>query len=293
MSITPVLELSERTLTPDTHRTPSSVNPGLAHTVHLSALAATTLAALDHEIHLWMLPALSGSATRVGSGTSGLYSLLSEDECARASSFHFVEHQQAFVANRGRLRTVLAHYLGCLPEDLHFVHGAQGKPGLTDDQGRGLTFNLSHTDGLAVLALSRGRQIGVDVERVKALSDLLDIAQQQFSTAECRQLAALPAERQREAFYSCWTRKEAFLKGIGTGLARNLADFEVSLLPGAPAELLVCRWSPELCQSWRLHSLEPGDGHQGALAYEQDPHDSPLCLRTFTWSALDTSAQDS
>lgn len=250
-------------------------------------LTSQTLTALDQAVHVWMLPPLDAA---MKTSLADLQALLSEDERLRERSFHFAANREAFVANRGRLRLVLAHYLSCRPEHVQFIQGPQGKPELENGNDHGLTFNLSHTDGLAVAAVTRRRRVGVDVERMKAIPDILDIARYSFSTNEYRQLASLPAAEQPGAFYACWTRKEAFVKGLGTGLAQNLAEFEVSLLPGEPAALLTCRWSPELCRSWRLYSLDAGDGHACALAFEQDPHHSPLDLQTFTWSALETPA---
>ena len=305
MPTAPLLEPSVKTVHPDArtsdlymktgavnvHGREERVKPPLSSDAILSSVAGSpvTLAGLDHAMHLWMLPALD---TASALSLAELNTLLSDDERARALSFYFPEHRDAFVANRGRLRVVLAHYLDCLPQDIRFLQGAQGKPELAYHQGHGLTFNLSHTKGLAVLALARGRQVGVDVEQLKPLPDLLDTARQYFSENEYQQLAALPSAELCAAFYACWTRKEAFLKGLGTGLARNLAEFQVSLLPGTPAALLACQWSPELCQSWRLYSLDLGDGYQGALACEQNPQWSPLGLRTFTWSFFNHSARN-
>jgi 4'-phosphopantetheinyl transferase len=234
-----------------------------------------------------MLPALHPEDGEV---LERLSALLSDDELLRASSFHRLVHRSAFIANRARLRAVLSHYLDCDPGAIRFSYGPQGKPDLADDSGTGLSFNLSHTDGLAVLAISCHRQIGVDIEPMKAATDLLDLARGTFSANEYQQMTRLSGPGQVAAFYACWTRKEAFLKGLGTGLAQDLAGFEVSLLPGEPARVVACEWSPELCQSWRLHTFDPGDGYAGALAYERTPHEPRLGLKTFTWSDLESPA---
>ncbi len=273
--------------------------PSAESTVTEASAASATWAALDQAIHLWVLPPMEAPGA---TSLAELSTLLAAEEHARAASFHFAQHRDAFVANRGRLRIVLSHYLDCLPWELQFVQGPHGKPAIVDRQSRGLTFNLSHTEDLAVLAVARQRQVGIDVEQLKPVPDLLELGRLHFSPEEYQQLADLsstglsssdlPSTELITAFYTCWTRKEAFLKGLGTGLARNLAEFQVSLLPGRPAELLACQWSPQMCQSWRLHSLDLGDRYQGALAYEQLPQHSPIELRTFTWSVLDNSAQD-
>ena len=246
------------------------------------------LSALRDAIQVWFLPAGQGPGTPA---FTYLESLLSADERARAASFHFPVHRTAFVTNRACLRILLARYLDSRPESIQFVYGAQGKPEVAEAESEGLTFNLSHTEDLAAIAVARGRRVGVDVEQVRLAADLLELAQHHFSAGEYQQLAALPSRQQLQAFYACWTRKEAFLKGLGTGLAQELSAFQVSFLPDERARLLACQWSPDLCQSWRFHALDAGDRHVGALAYELHPHDLPLHLQTFNWSRFTNPAE--
>jgi 4'-phosphopantetheinyl transferase len=243
-------------------------------------LHSANLSALEESLQLWLLPSLSEAEP----APDTLRALLSDDERARAASFHFPRDRAAFIANRGHLRLLLARYLERPAQALRFVYGPQGKPELLAEDSEGLTFNVSHTEGLAVVAVSRYRRIGVDVEAVKSSNDLLDMARQHFSSIEYQKLASLPSSEQYRAFYTCWTRKEAFLKGLGTGLSQSLSDFEVSLRPNEPAALLACLWSQELCQSWRFHALATGDRYAGALAYELKPRERPLPLHTFTGS---------
>ena len=246
-----------------------------------SPVSSANLSALADTIQLWMLPA---PVPGEGIALERLAALLSDDERVRAAAFHRPVHRTAFITNRGRLRAMLAHYLDCEPATIRFEYGPQGKPELATGSSKGLTFNLSHTDGLAVLAISRDRRIGVDVEQSKPAADLMEIARDHFSSNEYEQMTGLSLPEQVKAFYACWTRKEAFLKGLGTGLAQDLGRFQVSCLPEEPALLLACTWSPELCQSWRFHTFDPGDGYAGALAYERTPHQLPLGFKTFTWS---------
>lgn len=137
------------------------------------------------------------------------------------------------------MRLLLAHYAGIASRDLAFVTGPHGKPVLA---GSELRFNLSHTNGVAVFAVSRGIELGIDVEQVSAgedglLGELTDVARQNFSAREQQALLQLAPEEQLSAFYRIWTRKEALLKAEGSGLSRDLDTFTVSLDQNAPKVL--------------------------------------------------------
>ena len=169
-----------------------------------------------------------------------LHDLLDAGERERAARFHFALHRLRFVHGRGLLRRMLGHGTGIAPAAIRFDHGAQGKPRLADQtsvQGGGLDFNLSHSGPLALLALSDGAQIGVDIELPREMPDLLAIARRNFAPAEFRAMTAWPEHSRADAFLACWTRKEAFVKALGSGLSMPLADFEVSLDPDGPAQL--------------------------------------------------------
>jgi 4'-phosphopantetheinyl transferase len=240
-----------------------------------------SLAAVTDAIHVWNLPGLN--SVNPHEHLADLRSTLSVDEAARADRFHFAEHRDAFIANRGRLRLLLAHYLDGSPQNLRFRYGAQGKPALVDEQEHGLNFNLSHTDGLAVVAVARHRRLGVDVEKMKPVAEILDIANKHFSPAEYSQLCATNPVGRLHAFYCCWTRKEAFLKGLGEGLQRELAGFQVSFPPEQPPALLACDWDLSLCRSWQIQHLQPGDRYIGALAYEESSPINNALIESLTW----------
>lgn len=194
---------------------------------------------------------------------------LSPDEHARAARFVFARDRDRYVAGRARLRHILGGYLQTLPQDVRFDYGAHGRPAV-----RGIDFNLSHTDDLAMLAVARDLVLGVDIEAVRPITDLPTT---QFSPAEQRALAALPTPLQREAFFRCWTRKEAWLKAKGTGLATDLASFEVTLAPGDPPRLLRC--DGDDAAAWVLCDLSPAPGIAGALAVRACGQAVALCHR--------------
>jgi 4'-phosphopantetheinyl transferase len=192
--------------------------------------------------------------------------LLSADERERAGRFHFARDRRRFTAARGLLRTLLGGYLQADPGELRFRYSHKGKPALDGKhQESGLCFNVSHSDEVALLAFARAGELGVDVERVRQDCEVQEIAQRFFSSAEQKALAALPAAQQYRAFFNCWTRKEAFVKAKGGGLSLPLDQFDVSLAPGEPAELLATRPDPAEKQRWSLWALDAGEEYAAAL----------------------------
>jgi len=183
----------------------------------------------DDEVHVWRI------ALDRGDGDS-LRARLSSDELARAARFHFERDRTRFLVARAALREILAHYLGASPAEIAFVYGDHGKPALAPPHGD-LRFNLSHSHGLALCAVTRGREVGVDVERIRELDDLEDLARSVFSARELAALHRLPEPGLLAGFFTGWTRKEAFIKALGEGLSHPLKRFDVSLEPGRPARL--------------------------------------------------------
>jgi 4'-phosphopantetheinyl transferase len=190
---------------------------------------------------------------------------LSLDERERAARFVFPRDRNRFVAGRAFLRLLLAQYLATDPASLRFRYGPHGKPALADDRS-GVAFNLAHSNSLAVCALARGGELGVDVERVRPIPDADGVARSFFSPRESAELASVPEPERHRAFFDGWTRKEAFLKALGDGLARPLDSFDVTLKPGDPPRLLRTVGDPEEAGRFSLHSLEPEAGYVAAIA---------------------------
>lgn len=183
--------------------------------------------------------------------------LLSPDEFARAERFRSHRDRDRYIAGRSRLRRILAGYTGTAPDRLSFRYGAQGRPEID-----GLSFNLSHSGDLALLAVSADVVVGADIEEVRPIE--LSIARAHFAPHEYRTIMGLPAAERTRAFHRCWTRKEAYLKARGTGLTTDLSSFEVSLRPEEPPRLLRCD-SGE-AHLWDLLDVEAGPGWAGAVA---------------------------
>jgi 4'-phosphopantetheinyl transferase len=216
------------------------------------------------EVHVWR-----ASLNRSEDGLQRLQSTLTPDEHERAGRFHFQRDRQHFVAARGMLREILGRYLNAESASLRFGYTAYGKPYLTDEcGGRWLRFNVSHSGELALYAVSRERELGVDIERVRTDIEHREIATQFFSEREVAALCALPEQAQHTAFFLCWTRKEAYIKGIGEGLSLPLNSFDVSLAPDEPATLLAVRGDMQEAARWTLRALQPGEGYEAALVAE-------------------------
>jgi 4'-phosphopantetheinyl transferase len=193
---------------------------------------------------------------------------LDADEIARAQKFHFPHLQISYVIAHGMLRCLLASYLKAIPAQVNFRYGEHGKPDIADPDC-GLRFNLSHSGSIAACALGVQCDVGVDVEQVRAMPDLLDIAHRFFSSEECKDLETVPAGDREVAFFNCWTRKEAYVKAVGGGLSIPLDSFRVSLLPGDSPRLL--RYQTEDGVPWTIEAFDPGPGYCGALAYSGAP----------------------
>jgi 4'-phosphopantetheinyl transferase len=197
-----------------------------------------------------------------------LCQVLSADERDRAARFHFDRDRRRFMAGRGLLRLILARYLDRPPGSLRLSYGPRGKPALAESRGTPpLRFNVSHAAGLALYAVGRDRELGVDVERIAPELEA-GIAERFFSPREVAALARVPPDRRSESFFACWTRKEAYVKAKGDGLALGLDQFDVSLAPGEPAALLHVDGDPGETVRWSLLALDPGTGYAAALAVE-------------------------
>jgi 4'-phosphopantetheinyl transferase len=214
------------------------------------------------EIHVWSirLDPPAGEVERLGRS-------LAPDEWERAHRFRFDKHRRQYVVGRGALRTLLAAYTGTTPERVRFTYGPRGKPFLAEDSGS-LFFNLSNSDELALVGLIRGPEIGVDIEYLKPMPDCEQIAERFFSESERVVLRGLPAHQKEEAFFNCWTRKEAYLKAVGEGLAAPLDSFDVTLAPGEPPRMLTLKGEPEPAARWFFHHFRPAPDYIGAVAVE-------------------------
>jgi 4'-phosphopantetheinyl transferase len=194
------------------------------------------------EVHSWCVSLDVPPET-----SASFYATLSQDERNRSARFRFARDRRRFIAARGVLRALLGRYLGTRPGRIRFAYNAFGKPELSPEFGGRLRFNLSHSAGLALIAITTETAVGVDLEYIRPQPDYAEIARSVFSAAEVDELNRLPSHLYPQAFLRCWTRTEAYVKARGEGLA----------MP-----------SPSLPRGWSLYTLQPAPGYIGALAVE-------------------------
>jgi 4'-phosphopantetheinyl transferase len=176
------------------------------------------------------------------------------------------------VSARGALRTILGRYLGIGARHVRFAYGPHGKPTLTSLSATSFPhFNLSHADDVALIAVSLNRPLGVDIERVRPDIATRSEAARFLSSEERTVLASLPASVRVEAFFTCWTRKEAYVKARGCGLSLPLQDFDVSFDPGRPPLLLRTLPDSGDAARWSLHAVPAPRGYVAALAVQGVP----------------------
>jgi 4'-phosphopantetheinyl transferase len=223
----------------------------------------TDLTLSSDEVHVWRAD-LDLPAWQI----ERLAQTLSEDEQHRANRFYFERDKTHFIAGRANLRTILSRYLDLEPAQLQFSYGSRGKPSLdSTSTSRALCFNLSHSNGLALYAVTSDRSIGIDLEYIRPLPNALELAKRFFSPREYGVMSSLPPDQLQEAFFNGWTRKEAYLKATGLGLA-GLEQVEVSLISSEPVALLSIQGDPKAAECWSMHQLKLAPGFVAALAVE-------------------------
>jgi 4'-phosphopantetheinyl transferase len=207
------------------------------------------------------------------------FATLSPEERDRADRFQFPEHRDAFVAAHGILKEILGRAVAQEPSSLAFSADRFGKPCFArGSQFAHIHFNLSHSGGRALYAISQVGDLGVDLEKIRPLPDMLALATRVFSPREAQLFFSLPAPIQPAAFFTCWTRKEAYLKASGEGFGIEPSSFEVTFAPGAPAAVV-----GEEHAAWSLRELAPAPGYVGAVAVNARAFD----LKLWDWQAAE------
>lgn len=218
----------------------------------------------EKEIHIW-LAALDLPSRRV----EGLQEKLSIDERMKADCFRFDQDRNRCIASFGILKDILSLYIGIDPASVQISYGSHGKPRLSDASGKDkLHFNLSHSEGSAVYVFARDYEVGVDIERIRDLPEMNKIVEHFFSAREKIAFGELPSCVRREAFFRCWTRKEAVVKAIGEGLYQPFDKFDVAMTPSEQSVKLSVKGDPKMPSHWLIQDLKPAPGFAGAFAVE-------------------------
>lgn len=230
----------------------------------------------QEEIHVWRADLNVNQQL-----LEALEDTLEMKERHRANRFHFEKDRRHFISARGILKIILGRYLKLKPKRLKLVYTTHGKPKIANEMDHNyLKFNLSHSHGLALYAITLGREIGIDIESVRANLSFEKIAKRFFSPLEFKMFSALPPSERIEGFFNCWTRKEAYIKAIGEGLSIPLNQFDVTLNPSDEAKIVSIKGDPILASSWSLYALIPAPGYVGALAVEG----KNLRIKYWMWS---------
>lgn len=228
------------------------------------------------EVHVWR-----ASLDQPRPCIEAFLASLSDDERKRAERFRLCVDRDRFVAGRGIQREILSRYLGIPARALTFRAATNGKPMLDLHTGPDVRFNVSNSGDLALYAVAVGRELGVDLELVHPIPEVVEIAAQFFSRPENAKLLALPESERDIAFFRCWTRKEAYVKALGEGLSLPLDQFDVTFAPGEVARILETRGDLSAAGRWTMHALRPGNGYVGAVVVEGNA----CAVSLFDWIA--------
>lgn len=213
------------------------------------------------EAHVWR-----ASLDQAADTITNLAHLLSQDEYQKAMRYYRPVDRDRFIVGRGVLRKLISAYLALPPDQLRFTYNEYGKPSVSDDQNnRALNFNLSHSAELILYAVTRGRDVGIDIEHIREDFATLEIAEHCFSKDEVAALKSLSADQRTMGFFNCWSRKEAFIKAKGMGVSYPLDRFTVSLAPGEPPALLKVDDDKREVARWKMYELNPGAGYAAAM----------------------------
>ena len=235
---------------------------GTAENETKSGALPRRLSLSPESLHIWYVKLLGTRKLE-----TALASLLSNDERDRSGSFRYVEDRRRFTFSHGTLRVLLGRYTAVAPRDIVFRYTPTGKPYLSAPRV-GVQFNMSHSGDMATYAFSNCCQLGVDIEQIRPMPELLSIAMRFFSPKEYAELVSLEPACRTVAFFNCWTRKEAYLKATGAGLSVSLSSFRVSLRPDQPPTLIRPPSSSLARRRWQVRSLSPSSNHVGAVVFE-------------------------
>jgi 4'-phosphopantetheinyl transferase len=224
---------------------------------------------LEQEVHVWRLDLENLSPNTI----NFCYQLLSQDEKYRAERFYFKDDRDRFINTRAFLRYLLGSYTDFEPSMIEFSYNYYGKPSLSSKTKKSpIHFNLTHSKDIVLYAFSFNYLLGIDIEYIRHDIQWKEIADSLFSENENSIIENIDPKLQIEVFYQCWTRKEAFLKGLGLGLSIPLNQFEVSMRPDEVEVQLKINWNAQEGLDWKLWNLPSINSYSVALATRGTPH---------------------
>lgn len=213
------------------------------------------------DAHIWRISLETGDAN-----INRLLWVLSDEELQRANRFHFEQDRKRFVVARGLLRMLLSDYCNSHPVEHYFNYNSYGKPALSGNPH--IRFNVSHAGDMVLIGICCGREIGVDVERIRPFERAEQIVERYFSTLERSAFRSLPEHLRDKAFFTCWTRKEAYIKAVGKGMSLPLNKFSISFLPDTPPRLLEAPPDDGGNRDWSMQEITVNPGYAAAAVVE-------------------------
>lgn len=239
-----------------------------------------------HDIDIWLT---YYNETIDDRQLPGLRALLSGEEAARESRFHFADDRKRYLVTRAMVRMLLSRYAPVAPDRWVFSQNAYGRPVIADAikaaevEARDLFFNLSHTRGLIALAVSRGRELGLDVENVAARAVSLDVAKHFFSATEVAELSRVAPDRQQDRFFEYWTLKESYIKARGMGLSLPLDGFSFEFPHHGAVSISIKPELQDRADRWSFWQYRPTADYLMAICAERHVDDAPaIQMRNFT-----------
>lgn len=193
--------------------------------------------------------------------------ILSEDEKTRADRFRFEKDKNNFIYCRTKLRNILSEYTGISSGEMVFSYTKYGKPFIEDHS---IKFNVSHSGNYAVIAVTENNEIGIDIEFKREIADAKNIAVRYFSDDEMIEFLKMKDDKVKDAFFTCWTRKEAFIKAVGEGLSYPLSDFSVSFVNGSAPLIRKIYSNPDETKLWSLFNVNTEVNYVSSLAVKTD-----------------------
>jgi len=220
-----------------------------------------TSSLIENEINLWLI-----NLKLEKDSVEKLKKNLSSNEIDRANRFHFKKDKNSFIIARSSLRIILSKYLLIAPRDILFNYNKYGKPFLDGPIKKDINFNLSHSKDFALIGLTKYGKIGVDIEYINCDLKIKEIVNNYFSENEIVELFNLPIEKQNNGFFSCWTRKEAYIKAKGKGLSIPLTSFDVTLEQDSPRIARIENENENNLENWKLYNQKIDNNYCAAIA---------------------------
>jgi 4'-phosphopantetheinyl transferase len=217
----------------------------------------------DYQVHVWQ-----ANLKTLSVYPKDIPTALSPEELERANKLRFTRDREHFILRHCQLRLILSKYCDCLPRELMFRYNSYKKPFICVPEFKEIKFNMSYSDDLMLVDLCKQNDIGIDIEKVREMRDLENVAVENFSIKELKYLNGTLDKT--NAFFKIWTRKEAFIKAIGKGMYYPLKSFCVDINPSGSYEHLVIFNHPLESKLWRTSELNTSDGYVASMAIKSD-----------------------